>query len=252
MVIVTLVLIVGSSLFFYPDLFGPRWPWKLTPFNMRFLGAFYLAEMSAIVTLMLVNRWAPGRLVLPLSCLFTVVVSIVSVIHLDQFGLQRRTTWAWFVLYVGSALITGYFAWRYRRLPPANPIPPPQPWRSYLLGHGGIIGLYGLGLLFMPTLFSAFWPWPVDAFHAQVYSAIFLVNAASAYILLRAVAPIELFTLGLAQSLFGLCAILGTVIEDATAHRVDWSLLGTWLWIGAFAWLCLTGLAMMWQAQKRH
>lgn len=88
--------------------------------------------------------------------------------------------------------------------------------------------------------------------HAQVYSAIFVTNAAGALILSRAAAPVEWLTLGLAQAVFGLFAILGVVIVDATARRVDWALPATWLWLGIFAALFVTGLAMTWQAYAQR
>jgi hypothetical protein len=251
-IVVALVLIIGSSLFFVPDLIGQRWPWTLSPFNTRFLGAFYLAEMVGVVMLAAVNRWAPGRLALPLSLIFTAVASIATVMHFEQFDPQRRATWLWFILYIGSAIISAYFVWRYRRLPPANPRPVPRKWRSYLVAQGSLVGLYGIGLFAAPLTFSAFWPWPLDGFHAQVYSAIFVTNAAGALILSRAAAPVEWLTLGLAQAVFGLFAILGVVIVDATARRVDWALPATWLWLGIFAALFVAGLAMTWQAYAQR
>lgn len=251
-IVVALVLTIGIGLFFVPELISPRWPWQLSPFNTRFLGAFYLAEMMGVLMLVVINRWAPGRLALPLALIFATVVSVASIAHLDQFDPHRRATWGWFILYIGAAVISAYFVWRYRNLPPADPTPTPRKWGPYLLVQGSIVGLYGVGLFAVPSTFSAFWPWPIDSFHAQVYSSIFVTNAAGALILSRAAAPAEWLTLGLAQAVFGLFAILGVVIVDATAHRVDWALPGTWLWVGAFAALCLAGLAMIWQAYKQR
>ena len=251
-IMVTLILITGSSLFLAPNLVGPLWPWELSPFNARFLAAFYLAEMVAIVMLITVNYWAPGRLILPLSLLFTTIVSIASVLHLDQFNRPPRATWAWFIVYVGSVVISAYFVWRYRRLSPADPTPIPQNWRLYLLGQAGVLGLYGVGLLTAPLTFSAFWPWPIDSFHAQVYSAIFITIAAGSLILSRAAAPVEWLTLGLVQAVFGLFAIWGVVIVDSMTHGVDWMLPGTWFWVGAFAALFIAGLALVWRAYTQR
>jgi hypothetical protein len=247
-VIVALVLAGGSSLLFTPGFISQRWLWDLTPFNTRFLGAIYLTELAAIGVLVVVNRWSPARLVLPLAFIFTALVSLVSVLHLDRFDVQRLATWAWFVLYVGSAGVTAYLLWRYRRLAPADPTPPARGWQRYFQAQGGIMGFYGLGLLLLPATFSAVWPWSIDPFHAQMYSAIFIIYAAGAYILLRAAAPLEFFTLGLAQSLFGWGVILGVVIVDASMHRMDWSAWSVWVWMAAFAGLGGAGLAMIWQA----
>ena len=86
---VALVLLIGASLFFLPDTVGRHWPWQLTPFNTRFLGAVYAAELVATTILVLVPRWAPGRLAIPAAVVFTTVVSLVSFLHLDRFDFAR-------------------------------------------------------------------------------------------------------------------------------------------------------------------
>ena len=111
-----------------------------------------------------------------------------------------------------------------------------------------MLGLYGLGLLLAPATFSAFWPWRLDSFHGQMYSAVFLTGVVTSATLYRAAAPIELFTAGLSQALLGGLAILGLIVVDAAVHRVNWSAPGTWLWLGAFAVIALAGAAMVTQA----
>jgi len=247
--IVALVVLFGAGLFFLPDLVAPRWPWALTPFNTRFLGAVYVSELFAAIIAVTVNRWAPARLIVPQAVTFTAVVTIASLLHLDRFDPQRRATWLWFVLYTVPLLILTYYLWRYRHLPPAHPAPPERPWRSYLLGQGAVLGLYGVGLFLAPGLFSAFWPWPLDSFHGQVYSAVFLTGAVGSFLLARAAAPVELLTAGLAQGVLGGFAIAGLVIVDGAVHRVTWTAPGTWLWIGAFAIVLAAGLGLLWQAR---
>ena len=63
--LIGLVLLGGVTQFVAPQLLGPIWPWATTPFNARFLGAVYLAQLMAVGVLLVVNRAAPGRLVLP-------------------------------------------------------------------------------------------------------------------------------------------------------------------------------------------
>ncbi len=247
--IVALVVLVGAGLFFAPALVAPRWPWSLTPFNARFLGAVYLSELFAVVVAVTVNRWAPARLLVPQAVMFTAVVTVASLLHLDRFDPQRSVTWLWFVLYTVPLLILAYYLWRYRHLPPAQPAPPEHVWRLYLLGQGAVLGLYGVGLFLAPGVFSTFWPWPIDSFQGQVYSAVFLTGALGSFLLARAAAPIEFLTMGLAQSIFGGFAIVGLAIVDAAVHRVTWSAPGTWLWIGAFAIVLAAGLGLLWQAR---
>lgn len=245
--VVALVLTIGLVLFFAPDLVARRWPWPLTPFNTRFLGAFYSAEMMTIMVMLGVNRWAPGRLVFWMALVFTVIVSIVSLLYFGQFNPQRRATWTWFILYIGSALISAFFLWWYGRWSvPGSAVPPSGLGRIYLQVEGALLGGYGLGLLLAPAIFSTFWPWKIDDFHGQIYSAIFLTGAVGTFILSRTAAPVELLTMGLTQVTLGLLAIVGMIMVDASVHKIGWSLPGTWVWLGLFALLFIAGLGKLW------
>jgi hypothetical protein len=245
-VLIIIVVLAGAGLFFVPEVLAPRWPWPLAPFNARFLGSIYLAELIILAITVVVNRWAPARLVLPASFVFAGLVTLVSLLYLDRFDFQKWTAWAWFVLYALPMIGFAYYLWLYRGLPPAVPTPAPPLWRTYLLAQGVAAGLYGAGLLVAPDGFSFFWPWKIDNFHARLYSSVFFVIAAGTLALWRAAAPIEFFTLGISQAALGLFAILGLAIVDASVHRVDWSSPDTWLWLAGFAGLLLAGGAMMW------
>ena len=59
---------------------------------------------------------------------------------------------------MGSAVISAAFLWYYRHLLARPTTAPPAPWRTYLRVQATALGLYGLGLLLAPALFSAFWP----------------------------------------------------------------------------------------------
>jgi len=237
---VVVLLLSGGGLFFLPAILSPIWPWQLTPFNMRFLGAIYIGSMVAVIAVAGWARWSPTRIVLPALVTFTVVVLIVSVIYRDRF-LPTLSTWIWFAFYILILANVLYHLWLYRRLLPANPTPPPTPLRTYLLAQGVALALYGLALFIAPTAFSAFWPWPLDDFHGRMYSIEFLSPALASLMLWRAAAKEELLVLGWTQIVGGLFAVAGLFLVDAAEHRVDWSQPGTWLWIGIFAARSSTG-----------
>jgi hypothetical protein len=171
-VLVALVVTVGASLLFVPSLVQPWWPWALTPFTVRFLGAIYLSEFVGALMFVLVPRWSPGRITLAEAVTFTAVVTVVSFLHLDQFDFARARSWGWFIIYIVPMVILAFYLWRYyRTLSPADSSPVPPAWRTYFLAQGVVLGLYGIGLFLAPRTFSAFWPWSIDAFHGQVYRA---------------------------------------------------------------------------------
>ncbi|RWH28987.1 hypothetical protein [Mesorhizobium sp.] len=248
--VVIIVLTVGAGLFFAPVLVKPRWPWAVTPFNARFLGGFYTAEMVVMAALLFWNRWSPGRLVLVMALIFTVIVSVASFINLGYFNFGRKAPWLWFLVYLGSVAASGLFLWRARARPSAKGVTLQPAWRGYMPVELAVLGLYGVGLLLFPLTFGSFWPWQVDGFHAQVYSAIFLAGAGGIYVVWRSAQREELLVLGLAQLLVGLLAIVGLVITDAAVNRIDWTATGTLCWLALFAWIGISGVFKLFAATQ--
>ena len=85
------------------------------------------------------------------------------------------------------------------------------------------LGLYGLALLAVPAAASWFWPWRLDAFHAQLYSATFLTPAAGAWVLLRGTTSEDQRALGLTLAGWGLLPIVSLFLADAPVQRVQWA-----------------------------
>jgi hypothetical protein len=250
--IIAVVLIAGTSLFFAPALFGSHWPWPLKPFNGRFLGAVYCAEMVAVLFTLIYRSASLVRLSLAQSLVFSVVVTLASVIQLAQFDFSRPLVWVWFIVYVLAIIGFGYYWVRYPvlRAPVSGDSSLSLPARIYILIQGIILGAYGFALFILPSQASAFWPWKIDAFHAQVYSAIFLTGSVGNWLLYRSANRLELTTAGFTQVALAALAILGLVLVDNDIHSVNWSALGTLVWVGAFAWLTLAGLWTAWQARQ--
>ncbi|MCL4868705.1 MAG: hypothetical protein KJ063_07050 [Anaerolineae bacterium] len=169
--------------------------------------------MAAVLILLVVNRWAPARLSLPVAVIFTLVVSLASLLYLNSFDLGRRAVRLWFFLYLVSFEITAIMWWAYRR--PAEQSRRLSPrWRRLLIGQAVVYGAYGLAMFFIPQSATAFWPWPVDGFHANIYSAVFFSAAAGAWIIRREAVAIERGTFGLSQLVLGSFAVAGLLIVD--------------------------------------
>ncbi|HLY28673.1 MAG TPA: hypothetical protein VKQ72_20175, partial [Aggregatilineales bacterium] len=249
---VLVLAVAGFGMFFLFAIARPLWPWDTTPFNAAFLGATYIASFAATLTLVLLSKWSVARMILRMLLVFTLVVLIVSVFNLSQFHFDRWASWAWFALYILLPLNAAYHLWLYRKLPPAQSVGTPQLWRAYLMAQGIVLGLYALALFMVPDLFIAFWPWPVDVFHAQMYSAIGFTAAIASFSLTWVASRDEFMALGLTQIALGLFALLGTLIVNNVSvvkKHVDFSVGGTWLWLGVNLWLFLMGIAMLvrWQ-----
>lgn len=245
-----LLFLVGGSLFFFPDFARPRWVWSLTPFNTRFLGAIYLTALVSLSLLLLLRRAIPARLIVPMMWVFTTVILLVSCLQTEQFDMTRRSTGIWFWLYIADCIGSSYYLWRYSRRIFTGLLHLPRRWSVYLQLQAGFLGIYGLGLLVLPTIFGSFWPWPLNSFHSQLYSAIFLTGAVGAALLSRQTAAMELWVLGVIQAVFSGFVIAGVLVVDLAVHKIDWGLFGNWAWMGAIALLGVMGLGLIGQAWR--
>ncbi len=237
--------VAGIVPFFFPSTGLEELPWESGPFNIRFIGAVYLASLAAVLFWQTSFRWAPGRVALLMVSVFTSLVLVVTLFYADRFDSANPGTWIWFVLYVLIPAGSIYAYLRFRHLPPANPLPTPPAWRTYLLVTATLFIAYGVGLLVAPETFIDFWPWEVDVFHARLYSAIIITLGVAALAIARVAAATEVLLVGLVQVVVGAFAILGLVLADREEHTVDWAALGTWVWVGAFAVILISGLALM-------
>ncbi|MEL7142017.1 MAG: hypothetical protein AAFY33_02320 [Cyanobacteria bacterium J06643_4] len=250
MVSVVLLIIVGGSLFFLPELAQSRWVWPLLPFNTRFLGAIYLTSLVGLISLVISRRVTLARLIIPMMAVFTTIVLMVSCLQLQQFNSERRLTDLWFWLYwldcVGATYFCGYLkSYDFSGLPRL-----PRPWSVGLGIQGGLLGAYGVSLLLSPVAAGAAWLWPLDVFHAQLYSAIFLAGALGSALLSRSATTAEARSLGLIQVTFSSLVLLGLWLVDREVQRMDWGSLGTWAWVGAIALLGLSGLGLIKQSSS--
>lgn len=246
-----IVLFLAGLAFFLPKFVSPFWPWELLPFNARFLGAVYFAACVTAVMQTIVPRWSPARIVTPMTFVFTLVIVVLSFVHIDQFDFQRWEVQLWFFFYIILPINFAYHLWLYRNLPPVDPTLPSPVARNILLAQTVILGLYGLALIVMPGVAKGIWSWEIDDFHAQVYSVTFLTPAIGAYVLSKGGTKTEWLTLGLAQLVLGLFPIIGVILVDASVKRVDWSAPGTWIWFALFATMFVVSLWMFGEARQR-
>lgn len=241
---VVVLLLAGVGLLIAHPLAISVWPWTLAPFNLRFLGALYSAALVAAFLQALAGRWAPARTVTLMIFVFTLVVTVLSFVHLDRFDAARPEVWIWFGLYIGVCANAGLHLWAYRRVPPVG-APPQGRARSVLLAQAVLFGGHGLALLLWPSWAAALWPWKLDTFHAQLYSVTFLTPAVAALSLVRRCAAVDWVTQGLTQLAWGLLPLLALVIVDVRVRRVDWGAANVWLWVAWFVALAALGAWML-------
>ena len=236
---------VGVILFLAPSFAHRHWPWELTPFNTRFLGAVYLASLAAVAVLVAVARWSAARLVLPMVLAFTALVLVVSLAYAARFHWGRPGTWAWFFLYIALPLNSAYFLWRDRATEPLLRL------RAATVAAAAPLAAYGVALLVAPRAATDFWPWPIDSFHGRLYSAAFATLATGLACLPRATPAAARVALGLASLVVGTLAPVGLAVVDADVHRVDWSRAGTIAWLAVFGAIAAVGAVLLCAPRRR-
>lgn len=248
---IVLLALVGGGLFFFPQFIQDRWIWPLTPFNTRFLGAIYLTALVSLTNLIFGNRAVLARLIVPMMWIFTTVVLLASCLHLEQFSPLRRASDLWFWVYlidcVGASYYLGYF--KERSFPNLRQLP--ALWPAVLGIQAGLLGVYGLGFLIFPETTSSTWSWPLDSFHARLYSSIFLTGAVGSALLAKRASAAECRALGVIQITFSGLVLAGVGIVDSAVNKMDWRLLANWIWVGAISLPGIIGLGLILQVRRQ-
>lgn len=246
-----LILLLSIRLLWDPFGASSWWPWEISPFDALFLGAFSLAELSAILVFLIDTRWAPGRLVVPSWFTFTALVGLLSMLNINLFDLQRQEVQIWFSMYLSAPLLAAYFFWRGWGKPPADARQLPAGWQRYLAFQSLITGLIGIILVFAPQALTACWPGRLEPFTARIFGVIFLTSAVGAYLLRKAAAPVEGLAYALPQAILG----LGTVAAFlAVSDRFQPNYPNTnWILIWLFAYILFgaAGVLLMWKTAGR-
>jgi hypothetical protein len=247
---VVVLTLAGIGLLFGVAWAVSVWPWVLKPFNQRFLGALYSAALVAAAWQTVVARWAPARSVTWMIFVFTTVVTALSFVHIEQFDFARYPVWIWFILYVGVAINAGLHLAFAKDAHAALGPAPDRAQQAVLRVVAVVYGTLGLAHLVAPAWLGSKWPWPIDSFHAQLYSVAFLTPAVAAVCLMRGALAVDWRTQGSTHLAWGLLPIAGLLVADASARRVGWSEPFTLLWLAAYAGLVVWGVWLWRQARK--
>jgi hypothetical protein len=241
---VVVVGITWATLLFVPGWARDQWPWELSPFNAAFLTAVYLSSWIPLVFLTVAPRWSPARPVVWMVFTFTFVVLVASLVDLSRFDGDRWSNFLWWPLYVFLPINSAVHLWLYRRLNPAASEPSSAPRRFALLALASVFGAYGIYLLVAPVDASAWWPWPVDAFHGRIYSAAFFTGMAGCLVIVRSASALERMAMGSIIGALGVVSIASIAVADLSQNQINWSHAGTLAWSVACLILVAIGIAV--------
>lgn len=243
--------VVSVGFFFLPNVAAPVWAWEFTPFNIRFTGAVYLASAVAVGAMLFAGRWAPARLILPMIFTFTTLALAATLLNLPNFIYERPATWGWFLLYILLPVNSAVHLYLYRNWKPALAKATPARWTQLANVFGPLLIAYGAGLFVAPAALTFFWPWPINPFHAGLYSAIFVTAGVGLLLVRKQAAAIELRSLGATLLTLGAFAIIGLALANVVKPIVVWTAPGTLAWLAIFAVLAVLGLGLLQAGRAR-
>jgi len=176
-----LVLAVGFSLYFLSEKTDIYFSWTINPpLTAVILGSGYLATFVLEFLSAREHIWARARLAVPGVLIFTILTSIVTLIHLDRFHFDSpgwitvAGTWVWLGVYILVPIALGILWVMQMRQPGMDPSRKntlPMWMRAILIIQGSILFLLGVAMLLVPDLVIPLWPWQLSALTSRAIGA---------------------------------------------------------------------------------
>jgi hypothetical protein len=230
--VLALATMVGTWGMFIPAQVDTALPFLVPPLHARFLGAMYLSGATFMLLCIIAHAWAEVRVVVPMISIWTGMLGLVSLFHLEAFDWSRIQVWVWFLAYIGYPLIAAWIAWQQRAQKEHAAGPPlSTALRSYLYLQGGIVTLLALSLLVAPTVMTTLWPWKITPILAHIYSAPFLSYGLGSLYAVRQQTWLEIRIVVYATLVFTLGVFIASLLH---AELFDFGTLSAWLWFGGF------------------
>lgn len=257
MVAGVLVLLVGSSLFFYTERTDRYFAWTIaTPLTAAFLGAGYLS--SAVFEWLAARErlWARARVTVSAVLVFTLLTLLVTLLHVDRFHfgpehafVTRAGTWLWTLIYAAVPLILVLLLLAQRRSPGTDaPRARPLPvlLRTVIAVQAASLLALGAGLFLSPSGVSALWPWPLTPLTAQAVAAWLLgLGAGTAHVAwendLDRVRPAAVSNVLMVALQFMALARYPGDITSVTKVALYVAFLVGMLVVGVYVWLAAAG-----------
>jgi hypothetical protein len=237
--VLTLAALIGIWGLFFPANALQVLPFMVPPLHARFLGSMYLSGATFMALNILATQWAEVRVVTPMIAIWTGMLGIVSLFHLEAFDWSRIQVWIWFIAYIGFPLVALWIAWHQRseRQHPSHP-PLSRVLQIYLCIQGGLVTLLALCLLVAPVWMVSLWPWKITPVLAHIYSAPFLSYGLGSLYAISQRTWAEVRIVIYATLVFTVAVLIASLYHAAL---FDFSRIAPWLWFSGFA---LTSIAL--------
>jgi len=207
-------------------------PFMVPPLHARFLGAMYLSGAVFMLLAMLSRQWYEIRVATFILAVWTGMLGIISLFHLDAFDWTREQTWFWFLAYICYPLVALWISWC-QRGENDHPTGPElaDALRFYLYLQGAAAGAVAIALFFAPQFMTTVWPWKITVAIAHIYGAPFLSYGLGSFYAARQSRWGEVRVVVLGTLVFAIC-----VLSASRIHRqlFNFQTLSAWIWFGTF------------------
>lgn len=173
---VALNAFVGAAILtLLPDQTERFFFWPIKPaINAALFGALYLGGATAVAFAVWRNEWESARYLTPILVAAGILISLVTLLHLDRFTPGIRLVY-WLVVYIGAPLLALLiYAAQERQGSNWTVTEPVRPLtRTIALLTGGGVLLLGLSLIVWPQTAVVAWPWPTTTLMVRIFAAWF-------------------------------------------------------------------------------
>lgn len=228
---------VAAGGLFLPGQIDQFLPFKVPPLHARFIGAMYIAGAVMMLLAAASTAWHMVRVVTVILGIWTGLLGIVSLLHLNAFDWSWRPTWFWWFAYIWFPIGAAFIAWNQRHETGHADEPPLSPLlRGFLAIQGTVAVALALGLLLLPRTMIALWPWAITPLLTQIYSAPFLAYGVGSLYASRQHGWSEVRIPVIATLVLTLVAVITSFMHSGLFNAASPS---TWVWF------CGLGLAAL-------
>jgi hypothetical protein len=224
---------VGLWGYFVPGEISRAIPWAVPALHARFIGSMYLSGMVLMGLSLFARNLVEVRTAVPMAAIWTGMLLLVSLLHLDEFDYGRPPVWFWFGAYVAYPLWGAWLAYTHRPPAPPKSSPAVPDWvRLYLIAQGAICTVLAALLFFAPAWMATVWPWRISPLLTQIYSGPFLSYGIGSLLLAR-----QRYWIDLRIALASMFVFAALVLVASYIHLGVFGSIGVsaQIWFGGFA-----------------
>ena len=199
---------------FIPSRVALALPWPVPALHSRVIGAMYLSGLLLMLACLLRRHAYQVAVGLRMAVVWTGMLLLASLLHLQEFDPNNPRVWFWFFAYLLFPLWGAWLAWR-DRASAQPPVDSPAPaWVSAIFVVLGGLFIALAALLFLaPQTMAQAWPWKASVLLLQIYAGPCLSIGIGSWLLTRPRYADEIATSAASMASFVLLVLLASLLH---------------------------------------